>query len=86
MISYNDITLVMRTLVEIPDDDIQWLDRVAEERGVSRTAMVRDAVTQLRRGTSRKAVDDFFGIWRDRSDIGEGQGFQRRIRLGNRTA
>ncbi len=72
----------MRTLVEIPDDDIQWLDRVAEERGVSRTAMVREAVARMRSGTSRKAVDDFFGIWRDRADVGEGQGFQRRVRSG----
>lgn len=72
----------MRTLVEIPDDDIKWLDRVAEERGISRTAMVREAVAQMRSGTSRKAVDDFFGIWRDRSDVGEGQSFQQRIRKG----
>lgn len=72
----------MRTLVEIPDDDIKWLDRVAEERGISRTAMVREAVAQMRSGTSRKAVDDFFGIWRDRADVGEGQAFQQRIRSG----
>ena len=73
----------MRTLVEIPDDDIKWLDRVAEERGVSRTAIVREAVAAMRAGTSRKAVDDFFGVWRDRADIGEGLGFQRRIRAGD---
>jgi hypothetical protein len=72
----------MRTLVEIPDDDIKWLDRMAEERGISRTAMVREAGAQMRSGTSRKAVDDFFGIWRDRSDVGEGQAFQQRIRIG----
>ena len=29
----------MRTLVEIPDDDIRWLDRAAAERGLSRTAL-----------------------------------------------
>lgn len=72
----------MRTLVEIPDDDIRWLDRLAEERGVSRTALVREAVAQMRAGASRKAVDDFFGLWRDRADIGEGLSFQRRIRTG----
>ncbi|WP_114520457.1 CopG family transcriptional regulator [Altererythrobacter sp. ZODW24] len=73
----------MRTLVEIPGDDIKWLDRQAEERGISRTAMVREAVAQMRSGTSQKAVDDFFGMWRDRSDIGDGTSFQRRIRAGD---
>ena len=72
----------MRTLVEIPDDDIAWLDRAAEERGVSRTALVREAVSAMRSGTSRKAVDEFFGIWRDRGDIGDALTFQRRIRGG----
>jgi hypothetical protein len=72
----------MRTLVEIPDDDIKWLDRRADELGVSRTALVREAVAQMRSGTSQRAIDEFFGIWRDRSDIGEGQAFQRRIRNG----
>jgi len=76
----------MRTLVEIPDDDIRWLDRLAEERGLSRTALVREAVTQMRQGTSRKSVDAYFGMWRDRSDIGDGFRFQRRIRLGDEPA
>ena len=74
----------MRTLVDIPDDDIRWLDRRAEELGLSRTALVREAVAQMRAGTSRRGVDEYFGIWRDRSDVSEGQGFQRRIRNGSR--
>lgn len=72
----------MRTLVEIPDDDIRWLDKQAVERGLSRTALVREAVTQLREGTSRKGVDAFMGMWRDRSDVGDGLSYQRRIRMG----
>ena len=75
----------MRTLVEIPDDDIRWLDRQADERGVSRPALVREAVAQMRSGTSRRGVDGYFGMWRDRSDVGEGQSFQRRIRNGDPT-
>lgn len=72
----------MRTLVEIPDDDIKWLDRHAELRGVSRTALVREAVARMRSGVSRRGIDDFFGIWRDRSDVTEAQAFVRRIRNG----
>ncbi len=76
----------MRTLVEIPDDDIRWLDKQANERGLSRTALVREAVTQLREGSSRKGIDSFCGMWRDRSDVGDGQGYVRRIRGGKPAA
>jgi len=72
----------MRTLVEIPDDDIRWLDEAAAERGLSRTALVREAVAQLREGVSRKGIDPFCGMWRDRSDIGDAQVLLRRIRSG----
>jgi len=73
----------MRTLVEIPDDDIKWLDRHADERGSSRTALVREAVAQMRAGVSRRGIDDFFGCWRDRTDVADGQSFVRRIRGGD---
>jgi hypothetical protein len=73
----------VRTLVEIPDDDIRWLDEAAAERGLSRTALVREAVTQLREGVSRKGIDPFCGMWRDRADIGDAQVLLRRIRGGH---
>lgn len=76
----------MRTLVEIPDDDIRWLDKAAAERGLSRTALVREAVSQLREGSQRKGIDRFCGMWRDRSDVGDGQGFIRRVRSGSEPA
>lgn len=72
----------MRTLVDIPDDDIRWLDRAAADAGTSRTAMVREAVASLRAGRSRRAIDDYFGMWRDRSDIPDGIAYQRLIRCG----
>lgn len=34
----------MRFLADIPDDDIQWLDALATEQGVSRAELVRRAV------------------------------------------
>ncbi|MEF5110962.1 ribbon-helix-helix protein, CopG family, partial [Escherichia coli] len=38
----------MRTLVDIPEDDIRWLDRLAIETGKSRAALVRDAIASYR--------------------------------------
>ena len=72
----------MRTLVEIPDDDIRWLDREASDRGLSRTALVREAVSQLREGSQHKGIDPFCGMWRDRTDLGDGQSYVLRIRSG----
>lgn len=72
----------MRTLVEIPDDDIRWLDGEAAERGLSRTALVREAVSQLREGAQRKGIDPFCGMWRDRTDVGDGASYVQTIRHG----
>eukprot|EP01035_Chromulina_nebulosa_P038805 gene38805-52417_t len=62
----------MRTLIDVPDDDIKWLDRVAAERGKSRASMVREAISAFRaeagkdwiaRGSRRRPIgvsDPFF--------------------------
>ena len=38
-----------RILADLPDDDIKWLDRLAEEQGKSRAAVLREAVDWYRR-------------------------------------
>lgn len=70
----------MRFLADIPDDDIQWLDALATELGVSRAELVRRAVTAYRADVSGDAIDNAFGIWRDRDDVGDGLKYQRRLR------
>ncbi|KQZ71600.1 CopG family transcriptional regulator [Sphingopyxis sp. Root214] len=70
----------MRFLADIPDDDIQWLDALAAEQGVSRAELVRRAVTAYRADVSGDAIDNAFGIWRARDDIGDGLKYQRRLR------
>ena len=70
----------MRFLADIPDNDIQWLEALAAEQGVSRAELVRRAVTAYRADVSGDAIDNAFGIWRDRTDIGDGLKYQRRLR------
>lgn len=57
----------MRTLVDIPKDDIEWLDRKAAEEGRSRTALVRDAVASYRAQTPEahdlSNLEKGFGLW-----------------------
>lgn len=70
----------MRTLVDLPDDDISWLDRKAAETGRSRAAVVREAVASYRARTGDEDLDRYLGIWKDRTDIGDGLAYERRIR------
>lgn len=72
-----------RILADIPEDDLRWLDAQAAEQGKSRASLLREAVSLLREGASRRGVDAYCGMWRDRSDIGDGQGYARRIRNGD---
>ena len=60
----------MRTIVDIPEGDIRWLDQRAAETGKSRTAIVREAVEAFRvevGGTEEErklaALETGFGLW-----------------------
>jgi hypothetical protein len=70
----------MRTLVDIPEDDIAWLDRKATEQGKSRTAIVREAVHAYRSKTDVDWIAQGAGYWKDRTDIGDAVEYQRELR------
>lgn len=70
----------MRTLVDIPEEDIRWLDNRAVIEGSSRAAVVRDAVAKYRTISTSEGIEEAFGIWRDRDDIGDAVQWQRRLR------
>ena len=53
----------MRTLIDLSDDDIAWLDRKAKAAGKSRAAIVREAVEAYRAQSSRDWIDQGFGLW-----------------------
>lgn len=70
----------MRFLADIPNTDVEWLDTLSAEQGVSRAELVRRAVAAYRADVSGDAIDNAFGIWRDRADVGDGLKYQRRLR------
>ena len=70
----------MRALIDIPDEDLHWLDVKAKSEGKSRAAVVRDAITQFRAAESRRGIERYFGLWKDRADIGDGLDYQRILR------
>jgi uncharacterized protein (DUF3820 family) len=70
----------MRVLIDVPDEDLDWLDRKAAEHGKSRAALVRGAIAEYRAEKGKEGLERFFGIWRDRKDLGDGLQHQRRMR------
>jgi hypothetical protein len=73
----------MRTLVDIPDEDIQWLDEKAAASGKSRTALVREAVAAYRSEADLDWIKRGAGLWKDRTDIGDAVEWQRRERASS---
>jgi predicted transcriptional regulator len=71
----------MRTLIDLPDEDIERLDKLARFHNRSRAAEVREAVRMYLRGRSGNDwIRRGAGYWRDRTDIGDGVEYQRRLR------
>lgn len=69
-----------RILADLPDDDIEWLDRKAAAEGKSRAALVREAVEAYRTESNQDWIDRGFGIWKNRTDFGDSVDWQRRER------
>jgi len=71
----------MRTLIDIPDDQIAELAQIAEREKVSRAALVRRAIADLlasRRAKKDDAIAAAFGLWGD--DGEDGLAYQERLR------
>ena len=71
----------MRTLVDIPEEDIAQLDALASRDKRSRAATIRDAVKlYLVQNHGNDWIERGYGYWADRTDIGDGVEYQRAIR------
>ena len=71
----------MRVLIDIPDDDLAGLDLLARHNGRSRAAEVREAIgLHLRHRSGTDWINRGAGYWQDRTDIGDGVAYQRRLR------
>ena len=52
-----------RILADLPDEDIEWLDRLAAEQGKSRASILREAVSAYRAETPQDWLEAGFGLW-----------------------
>ena len=73
---------MIRTVISLDDDDKRWLDRRAEQQGVSMTELIRRAVRLLRGQTAEdyRSLEELLaatsGIWKQ----GDGLEYQTRLR------
>jgi metal-responsive CopG/Arc/MetJ family transcriptional regulator len=71
----------MRTLVDIPDDQLEELTKLAEREKVSRASLVRQAVADLltsKRKRNDDAIAAAFGLWAGMEE--DGLAYQERLR------
>ena len=69
-----------RILADLPDEDIAWLDQLANEQGKSRASVLREAVAAYRADAPKDWLEAGFGAWKSRTDIGDAVDWQRRER------
>jgi predicted transcriptional regulator len=68
----------MRTLVDIPEEDIKALDDLARRRKEPRAKVIRRAVREHINKSRKPDISEFFGLWKDAPV--DGLEFQQRIR------
>ena len=69
---------LMRTVIDVPDELIESLDRIGALEQVSRAALIRDAITEYLKVKSIPAAEEAFGLWKDRKT--DGVRYQRSLR------
>ena len=75
------VSTPMRTLVDIPDGDVEKLDALAAKGKRSRAAVIREAIKLHLVHTSDKGwIARGAGYWKNRDDIGDAVEYQRTMR------
>jgi hypothetical protein len=68
----------MRTIIDLPETQIEALDALCRREGISRAEAIRRAVDAHVRGERDRGPDPAFGLWRAKPD--DGLVYQRRLR------
>lgn len=68
----------MRTIIELPGEQIAALDALCRRHRISRAEAIRRAVARLVAAEGGVSSGEAFGIWRDRAE--DGLAYQQRMR------
>lgn len=69
----------MRTLVDIPDEQIDDLAIICEAKKVSRAELIRQAIS-FYIGTNKLVPADAFGLWKEKQPRMDGLAYQEQAR------
>ena len=70
----------MRTLVDLPDEDVKALDAIARRDGKSRAAVMRDAVANYLADGAKQGFEKYFGLWERHGSTVDGLEYERKLR------
>ena len=76
MTCYDD---VMRTIIDLPTDQLSALDGICRAESISRAEAIRRAVALLVRDRAAGASRAAFGLWREKRPV-DGLEYQQRVR------
>ncbi|MCC7365830.1 MAG: ribbon-helix-helix protein, CopG family [Dehalococcoidia bacterium] len=61
----------MRTIVDLPEEQLRWLAELCKRDGISRAEAIRRVLADARHRDletpRRDSLDEIFGLWRDRN-------------------
>jgi hypothetical protein len=69
----------MRTIIDLPEDQLDALDRICRRDSISRAEAIRCAVDLLVRDRAAAASQTAFGLWRASRPV-DGLKYQERLR------
>lgn len=69
----------MRTIIDLPDRQVEALERISRSRKLSRAELIRQAVERYLQ-EHLPARDEAFGLWKREGLRVDGIAFQRRLR------
>ncbi len=87
MITSSDNVIIMRTIVDIPEEKRKALDAYCKARSISLAEAVRRGVDKVleeeeqeeKKKRLKQVLDATFGAWKD-NDIGDAVEYQRKLR------
>ena len=69
----------MRTIIDLPDRQVDALDRISQSRKLSRAELIRQAVDRYLQG-HLPGREEAFGLWKREGVRADGGAYQRRLR------
>ena len=69
----------MRTVIDVPDEIIESLDRVGGSEQRSRAALIREAIADFVQRKSNPTAEAAFGIWKQKGI--DGLRYQEELRI-----